>query len=122
MSKGYLTVRTFLAQKILPVEGTTVIITQSGKTDNIFFSDESGLTPTAEYDAPEMEQSETPNNTSAPFYTVDITAKLDGFFTTKITGVQIFPDRTTIQNINMIPVTDYMKNSTIEINTRPQDL
>ncbi|MBO5099535.1 MAG: hypothetical protein J6C16_05140 [Clostridia bacterium] len=122
MSIGYLTVSTTAAQKIIPVGNTKITISQNGETDKIFMSDESGKTPLTEISAPDIILSEAPDPASIPFAVVNITAEKEGFFTTNINDVQVFPERTTTLYVNMVPIPEFRENTPLNIETIPQNL
>ena len=122
MSVGYLILNTTAAQKLIPVDKTTITLSQNGYKNKIFLTDESGKTPSQEINTPDTIFSETPSPEEKPFTVVNVTAEKEGFFTTIINDVQIFPERTTTLYINMVPVPEYGSNTPLTINTPPQNL
>ena len=122
LSIGYLTVSTTAAQKIIPVGNTKITISQNGETDKIFMSDESGKIPLTEISAPDIILSEAPDPAVIPFAVVNITAEKEGFFTTNINDVQVFPERTTTLYVNMVPIPEFRENTPLNIETIPQNL
>lgn len=122
MSIGYLTVSTTAAQKIIPVGNTKITISQSGEADKSFMSDDSGKTPVTQIDTPDISLSEAPGPDAIPFAVVNITAEKEGFFTTNINDVQIFPEITTTLYVNMVPIPEFRENTPLNIETIPQNL
>lgn len=122
MSQGYLILNTTSAQKIIPVPSTTITIAQEGEENKIFMSDESGKTPLTAINTPEIALSEAPSPEEIPFSTVDVTAEKEGFFTTFVNGVQIFPERTTTLYVNMVPIPEFGENTPLTVETLPQNL
>lgn len=121
MSKGYLIVNTTAAQRIIPVTGTKVTVTNGEKISE-FMSDESGKTPISEIDTPDIEFSESPSPSVRPFATVNVSASKEGFTTVNVQDVQIFPERTTTLYVNMVPVPEYGKDEGLDIIVKYQNL
>lgn len=122
MSQGYLILNTTSAQKIIPVPNTTITIAQKGQENKVFMSDESGKTPLTTISTPEIALSEAPSPEEVPFSSVDVTAEKEGFFTTVVNGVQIFPERTTTLYVNMVPIPEFGENTPLTVETLPQNL
>lgn len=122
MSTGFVIVNTTAAQKIIPVGNTKVIISQNGETNKVFVSDDSGKIPLTEITAPDIDLSEAPDPASIPFSIINITAEKEGFFTTNVNDVQIFPERITTLYINMVPIPEFKENTPLNIETIPQNL
>lgn len=122
LSIGYLIINTTAAQKIIPVGNTRITISQTGEADKIFLSDESGKIPLTEISAPDMFLSEAPNPENIPFSVINVTAEKEGFYTTNIKDVQIFPERISTLYINMVPIPEFKANTPLNIETVPQNL
>ena len=122
LSIGYLTVSTTAAQKIIPVGNTKITISPNGEADKSFMSDDSGKTPITQIDTPDISLSEAPGPDAIPFAVVNITAEKEGFFTTNINDVQIFPEITTTLYVNMVPIPEFRENTPLNIETIPQNL
>lgn len=107
MEKGFLGVSTFAAGRILPVSGAQVFISQSdGEREELLYSlitDENGNSQVVSLSAPDMELSESPGN-DKPFALYNIRVLKEGFFRTIIKDVQVFANRITIQNVDMVPL------------------
>ena len=108
MQKGRLLVRTYISNMLIPIEGTRVTVTQNnGNGDEILafrITDENGKTEIIEIDTPDIELSLDQTNTIKPFTTVDIKVEKEGFVIFVIEDVQIFADRLSEQNVEMIPL------------------
>ena len=122
MSKGYLIINSTAAQKIIPVKNVRVIISQDGNNIKEFLTNDSGKTNLFDIDTPDISLSESPQADFVPFSVVDVSAEKEGFFTTYVNNVQIFPDRTTTLYVNMVPVPEYQANTPLTVNTIPQNL
>ena len=107
MEKGYFGASAFTSGRILPVEGVEIYISKIDDTgETLLYSlltDENGNTPIVELDAPDVELSKKPGNVK-PFSVYNVRAIKVGFFRTLIKDVQVFSGRTTVQNIDMIPL------------------
>lgn len=122
LSLGYLVVNTTAAQKIIPVKNTRITISQNEETDKSFMSDESGKSPVVEINTPDISLSESPGPDAIPFATVNVLAEKEGFYSTAINNVQIFPERTAILYVNMVPIPEFRENTPLNIETLPQNL
>ncbi len=129
MQKGYVTVRAFTREQISPVSGASVYIVTNGENgekniERLLITDENGKTPVIEIDAPDIELTETPDYTGTPYTLIDIFVYRDAFYTIKVEDVQVFADRVTVQNIEMIPLPENF-NEVDDVNVfvvKPQNL
>ncbi len=108
MQKGGLLVRTYISNMLIPVIGTRVTVTENnGNGVEILafrITDENGKTDIIQIDTPDMELSLNQNNTVKPYTSVDIKVEKEGFVIFTVKDVQIFADRLSEQNIEMIPL------------------
>ncbi len=108
LQKGRLLVRTYISNMLIPIEGTRVTVTQnnSNREEILAFrlTDENGKTEIIEIDTPDIELSLDQTNTTTPFTTVNIKVEKEGFVIFIIKDVQVFADRLSEQNVEMIPL------------------
>lgn len=108
MQKGSLLVRTYIANMLIPIRDVRVTVTENnGNGEEILafrLTDENGKTEIVEIDTPDMELSLDQNNTIKPFTSVNIKVEKEGFVIFVIRNVQIFANRLSEQNIEMIPL------------------
>lgn len=108
MQKGSLLVRTYIANMLIPIRDVRVTVTENnGNGEEILafrLTDENGKTEIIEIDTPDMELSLDQNNTIKPFTSVNIKVEKEGFVIFVIRNVQIFANRLSEQNIEMIPL------------------
>ncbi len=108
MQKGSLLVRTYIADMLIPVRDVRVTVTENnGNGEEILafrLTDENGKTDIVEIDTPDMELSLDQNNTLKPFTSVNIKVEKEGFVIFVIQNVQIFANRLSEQDIEMIPL------------------
>lgn len=128
MQKGSLLVRTYISNMLIPVIGVRVTVTENnGNGEEILafrVTDENGKTEIIEIDTPDMELSLDQNNTIKPFTSVNIKVEKEGFVIFTIEDVQIFANRLSEQNVEMIPLpekSEYDEFNNIYIVT-PQNL
>ncbi len=112
MSQGYLSIETRAADQGVPVEGAKVYMIQAGQNSevsdtfysNILLTDSSGNTGFVRFETPDTSLTDNINNTLAPYSLVDVYVTADGFFPTRVTGVQIYGDTQSVLPIALIPV------------------
>ena len=86
-----------------PVRDAEITISYSGEPDSILESvetDESGQTREVELETPPLQYSEAPNE-PRPYKNYILEIQADGYETALIIGVEMFPDVTAIQNVQL---------------------
>lgn len=107
--KGRLQIRTYASNMLIPVQNSSVTVT-TGKGEKrkiIAFrmTDENGLTEILNIDTPPFTDSQTDNSTDdTPFAVVDVLVEKENYSITIIRDVQIFSNRLSEQNVEMIPM------------------
>ena len=56
---------------------------------------------------PDLSESLSPNSLEKPYTLVNITAQIQGYELLKNEGLQVFPNTTTDQNLEMIPLAEF---------------
>lgn len=73
---------------------------------------------------PDISAGQSPNTGVIPFSAINLYAKIDDYEEIDIKNLQVFPDTTTTQNLEMIPLSelpnDWIKSETFD--TPPQNL
>ena len=128
LQKGGLLVRTYISNMLIPVKDVRVTVTQNNERGNKIIAfrttDENGKTDVIEIDTPDISLSLDENNRQQPFTNVNIKVEKDGFAIFVIKDVQIFADRLSEQNVEMIPLpekSEYDEFNNVYIVT-PQNL
>ncbi len=110
MAKGQIKVQCFQGNTYIPVEGCRVTVNPSSANAQArtnyradLVTDSSGTTQSIEVEAPPMEYSQNPSN-NAPYSLYDIRVQRSGFEDVSIKNVQVFPERTALQNVNLVQV------------------
>lgn len=122
---GYVQVHAFTSKAQLPLEDVAVMITDpDGTAIAMRLTDRSGLIQPIAIPVPDRSASQTPNTGVTPYATVNIYARAENFEQIEAEGVQVFPDTVTIQNLEMIPLSELPQEWTkAEIfQTPPQNL
>ena len=112
MAKGQIKVQCFQGDTYIPVEGCRVTVNPSSANAQArtnyradLVTDSSGTTQSIEVEAPPMEYSQNPSN-NAPYSLYDIRVQRSGFEDVSIKNVQVFPERTALQNVNLVQVSN----------------
>ncbi|MBE6047208.1 MAG: peptidoglycan-binding protein [Clostridium sp.] len=108
MAKGRIKVQCFQGDSFVPVEGSKVTIRPSSENSEArtnfradVLTNSSGVTEAIEVEAPSIEYSQNPSD-NAPYSLYDIIIEKSGFQDIAIRNVQVFPERTALQNVNLI--------------------
>ncbi len=102
MQKGYLVVQTTTSQEALPVIAHVVVSGEGGIRSELV-TNASGRTETLEIDAPDIDQSLTPDPCGLPYATVNVRVSASNYRTMEINGVQIFAGQTAILPVSLVP-------------------
>ena len=124
MENGYLIVQTALAQGSLPLANADVSIYNGGEEERLFSltTDPEGKTQKITLSAPDIKESESPNNGAKPFGAYDIYVEKEGFYSVFVKDAQIFSGQTSIQYVNMIPLPEGVSEGENVIVVLPQNL
>ena len=104
---GYITARAFASKAILPLSNVAVTVTASdGTAIAMRLTNRSGLITPIEIPVPEKSESQSPNPGERPFAVVNLYARLKGYEQIAADNVQVFAGTTTVQNLEMIPLSE----------------
>lgn len=106
-STGYIQVHAYASNARLPLQDVAVRITDMN--DNpiaLRVTDRSGLIVPVEISVPDVSASQTPDSGIVPFTRVNIYARLENYERIEAKDVQVFPDVVTLQNLEMIPLSE----------------
>ncbi len=91
----------------LPLRDVAITVTaQDGTVIAMRLTDRSGLIEPISIPTPARSESQTPDSSVIPFTVVNITAQIRGYELLRNEGLQVFPDTTTDQNLEMIPLAE----------------
>ncbi|MDE7132254.1 MAG: carboxypeptidase-like regulatory domain-containing protein [Lachnospiraceae bacterium] len=104
-ARGSLQINVTANVGLIPIRNANITISYTGEPNSTLetlTTDSSGQTDTISLDAPPLEYSLTPNS-PMPYaeYTLNITAP--GYEPVTVSGVEVLPDVTAVQNIEMTP-------------------
>lgn len=105
---GYLQVHAFTSNAQIPLKDTAVTITdKSGAAIAMRLTNRSGLLDTPiDLIVPDLSAGQSPNTGIIPYAVVDLYAKHPDYEEVAVENVQIFPDTVTLQNLEMIPLSE----------------
>ncbi len=125
-AKGYIQVHAYTSYAQIPLRDVAVSVTDmSGAAIALRLTNRNGaLDIPIEIDVPDLASSQTPNTGIIPFAVVNLYARLNDYEAIEIENLQIFANTTTLQNLEMIPLSELPKSwNKLEIfNTPPQNL
>ena len=125
-SNGYITARAFMSYAQIPLEDVAVVITaEDGTAIAMRLTNRSGLTEPIPIPTPDREESEQPEeNGQRPFTDVTLHAFKTDFEQIAARNVQVFPGVTTVQDLEMIPLSELPNrwDENVLYNTPPQNL
>ncbi len=104
---GYITVNVRTAGGALPVENAVVTVKDSGGAIlAVFFTDRDGKTPRLKVLAPPRANSESPGAASPPFFNYNIDTDKEGYISVRNVDVPVYPGITSIQTVELIPLSE----------------
>lgn len=113
-SSGSLVITVFSAGGAVPIPDALVTIRSSEKENSgvlsVLYTDKSGSTPKITLPAPPASESESPG-IEKPYATYNVDVDKDGFFPKQFINVPVFANTTSIQPVNLIPLTEYEGNA-----------
>ena len=123
---GYIQVHAYTSYAQIPLKDAAVSITDaSGAAIALRLTNRSGfLDQPIEIEVPDLAAGQSPNTGVIPFAVVNLYARLNGYEAIEIENLQIFPNTTTLQNLEMIPLSELPESwNKLEIfNTPAQNL
>lgn len=123
---GYIQVHAYTSNAQIPKEGVAVIISDaSGSPIAMRLTNRSGiLDAPIPVQVPDISAGQTPATGVIPFGTVNISARLENFEAIEAENVQVFPGVVTVQNLELIPLSELPGswNKLEQFNTPPQNL
>lgn len=109
-SYGYLRVTVRTAGGAIPVQRAIVTVKDENETLlAVFFTDESGNTPTLKVSAPPKENTESPNSGGAAFFRYNIDTDKAGYKSVRNIGVPVYSGVTSVQPIELVPASEGAK-------------
>ena len=123
---GYIQVHAYTSYAQIPLKDVAISITDmSGAAIALRLTNRNGaLDAPVEIEVPDQSSSETPNTGIIPFSVVNLYARLKNYEAIEIENLQIFANTETLQNLEMIPLSEFPNswNKLEVLNTPPQNL
>ena len=106
-STGYIRIHAYQSKALIPLKDVAVAVTATdGTAIALLLTDRNGLAGPIEVPVPDLAAGQTPNSGLIPFTAVNIYARLKGFEQIENENVQVFPDTVTLQNLELIPLSE----------------
>lgn len=109
MPSGYVQVRVFTSRALIPLEGANVAVTIQGEGAEVLagvrVTNSEGQINEIEIETPALINSTEPFQAQG-FATCNIRVEHVGYYTVLIRNAQVFPSVTTLQNVEMIPISE----------------
>lgn len=124
-NSGYIQVYAYTSLARYPLQNVAIAVTATdGTALAMRLTDRSGHIDPIPLPVPQKSESQSPDPPEIPFTTVNLYAHLQGYEQVEAENLQIFADTTTIQELEMIPLSEFPDAwDKIEIiNTPPQNL
>ena len=122
---GYIQTHAYQSNAQLPLQNVTVTVSSpDGTVIALRLTDRSGRIDPIPIPVPDRSESLTPDAPEIPFTTVNLTARLKDYEQIFITGLQVFADVTTDQNLMLIPLSELpsSRSQSESFDTPPQNL
>ncbi len=123
---GYIQVHAYTSYAQIPLQDVAVSITDaSGAAVALRLTNRSGtLDVPVEIEVPDLSAGQSPNTGVIPFAVVNLYARLNNYEAIEIENLQVFPNSTTVQNLEMIPLSELPESfNKLEVfPTPPQNL
>lgn len=104
---GYIQVYAYASKARIPLENVSIAVTATdGTAIAMRLTDRNGKITPIEVPTPELSESQTPGSPEAPFRNVILHARLRGFEQIEALNLQVFADTVTLQNLEMIPLSE----------------
>ena len=124
-SIGYIQVRAYTSYARLPLKDVAVTVTSpDGTAIAMRLTDRSGRILPIEVPVPDKNESQQPEPGEKPFTNVNLYARLAGFEQVDAEDLQVFADTITVQELEMIPLSELPNqfNESVQYRTPPQNL
>ena len=109
---GYLQVRAYASTALIPLMDVAILITDpNGAVIANRLTNRNGLLDAPiPITVPDRSESLQPSAGSVPFTKINLYARLEGYEEIEAENVQLFADTITVQNLEMIPLSEFPEN------------
>lgn len=106
-STGYIQVRTYASNAQIPLQNVAISVSApDGTAIAMQLTDRSGRITPIPIPVPDLAASQSPDPEEIPFAVVNLQARLRGYEQIFIKRLQVFADSTTVQDLEMIPLSE----------------
>ena len=107
-AKGYIQVRAYTSNAIIPLKDVAVAITEpNGTAIALRLTNRNGeFDAPVEISVPDLSAGQTPNTGIIPYANVNLSAKLENYEEIEALNLQVFPNTVTTQNLELIPLSE----------------
>lgn len=122
---GYIRVAAYASRARLPLENVAVtVVDETGRLLGLRLTDSSGMTTPISLEVPDAANSQSPDTGKPAFTPVNLYARAEGYEQILVRGIQVFPNTVTMQELAMIPLSEYPEkwNQAEVFDTPPQNL
>ena len=106
-STGYIQVHAYTSRARLPLEDVAITVTASdGTAIAMRLTDKSGKITPIPIPVPDISAGQSPDTGEIPYTAVNLYAGKRGFEQIENENVQVFPDTITVQNLELIPLSE----------------
>jgi len=122
---GYIQVMAFESYARLPIEDVAVTVTAAdGTAIAMRLTDRNGRIAPIAVPVPDKSLSQAPEDAEKPFTNVNLYARKRGYEQIENENLQVFADTTTVQNLEMIPLSELPGgwDQSVIFDTPPQNL
>ena len=104
---GYIQVHAYAGNAQSPLKDVSIMITDyNGKAIAMSLTDRSGKIEPIPIDVPDVSAGTRPDSGEIPFTSIKIYARLENYEQIEADQVQIFPNTVTLQDLEMIPLSE----------------
>ena len=104
---GFLQLRVYTSTAQFPLKDVAIAVTATdGTAIAMRLTDRSGKIDPIAVTVPPLSESQSPDPGEQPYTTVNLYARLKGYEQIEAEEVQIFADTTTVQNLELIPLSE----------------
>lgn len=106
-STGYIQVNAYSSNARIPLKDVAItVVATDGTAIAMRVTDRSGQITAIPVPVPDISAGQTPDTGQQPFTRVNLYARLSGYIQVEDEDLQVFPDTVTIQNLEMIPLSE----------------
>lgn len=122
---GFIQVRAYTSTAQFPLQNVAITVTApDGTAIAMRLTDRNGSITPIEIPVPDIADSFQPDPPEKPFASVNLYARKHGYEQIESENLQVFPETTTLQNLEMIPLAEFPAawDQTVVYDTPPQNL